>query len=156
MEATGAGRRQSGCGDVRPGDGCRAEFPDFNARREVRHDCGFQRGRAGSQSEELKPLPGALALSLSGVAIELSRRPRGDPFQLGDGLVTTFDGGPIPRLQGLYGRVQVDRVVNLRVRPPGLSHVVDDVTDRLISTGGFEDAEVTDLDAEDIPAEDWA
>ena len=34
--------------------------------------------------------------------------------------------------------------------------VEDDVTDRLISTVGFADEEVTDAESEDVPAEDWA
>ncbi len=87
---------------------------------------------------------------------------RGDPPIVGTGSAEGFSD-PLPQAMALTAIVISFGVTAFLLALAYRSWILtaddeveDDVTDRLISTGGFEDAEVTDLDAEDIPAEDWA
>ncbi|HPU39034.1 MAG TPA: NADH-quinone oxidoreductase subunit K [Microthrixaceae bacterium] len=87
---------------------------------------------------------------------------RGDPPIVGTGSVSGFSD-PLPQAMALTAIVISFGVTAFLLALAYRSWILtsddeveDDVTDRLISTVGFEDAEVTDAESEDIPAEDWA
>jgi multicomponent Na+:H+ antiporter subunit C len=87
---------------------------------------------------------------------------RGDPPLVGTGDASSFSD-PLPQAMALTAIVISFGVTAFLLALAYRSWILtsddeveDDVTDRLISTGGFADSEVADAEAEDIPAEDWA
>jgi multicomponent Na+:H+ antiporter subunit C len=87
---------------------------------------------------------------------------RGDPPLVGSGDSSSFSD-PLPQAMALTAIVISFGVTAFLLALAYRSWILtsddeveDDVTDRLISAGGFADSEVADAEAEDVPAEDWA
>ncbi|UDY35262.1 sodium:proton antiporter [Dermatobacter hominis] len=87
---------------------------------------------------------------------------RGDPPLVGSGDATRFSD-PLPQAMALTAIVISFGVTAFLLALAYRSWILtsddeveDDVTDRLIGTEGFADAEVADAESEDVPAEDWA
>ncbi len=87
---------------------------------------------------------------------------RGDPPIVGTGSAAGFSD-PLPQAMALTAIVISFGVTAFLLALAYRSWILtsddeveDDVTDLIISAGGFEDAEVTDAESADIAAEDWA
>ncbi len=87
---------------------------------------------------------------------------RGDPPIVGAGSSSGFSD-PLPQAMALTAIVISFGVTAFLLALAYRSWILtsddeveDDVTDRLIGTEGFADAEVSDAESEDVEAEDWA